>query len=340
MSGKLKDAKDKILGKDSSMSDKNNKESSDIKDMEIESLACGGCGCGNNGRCPVRIFGTVDLAPGSEVGLSYGSFVNLVPGTTIGLTPGSTVSLDPNTTVYLNPDATVGLTPGTTVGVTGTVGLNTGTTVGLTPGTTVGVTGTVGLNTGTTVGLTPGTTVGVTGTVGLNAGTTVGLAPGTTVGVTGTVGLTPGTTVGITPNSVVTTANNFSTTDIFTPTATPLTPYTITADGTYYSQPFDVSNYKDYTWYIENATQSDAGITVSPQFAPVNTTGVIWTPVYVPEPSIDGTAAQTTVNVAPGTAAVLGGGKQIQYTRLAITVTGLTAGQSIVVRGSIQGSQY
>lgn len=250
--------------------------------MEIESLACGGCGCGNNGRCPVRIFGTVDLAPGSEVGLSYGSFVNLVPGTTIGLTPGSTVSLDPNTTVYLNPDATVGLTPGTTVG----------------------------------------------------------LAPGTTVGVTGTVGLTPGTTVGITPNSVVTTANNFSTTDIFTPTATPLTPYTITADGTYYSQPFDVSNYKDYTWYIENATQSDAGITVSPQFAPVNTTGVIWTPVYVPEPSIDGTAAQTTVNVAPGTAAVLGGGKQIQYTRLAITVTGLTAGQSIVVRGSIQGSQY
>ena len=296
MSGKLKDAKDKILGKDSSMSDKNNKESSDIKDMEIESLACGGCGCGNNGRCPVRIFGTVDLAPGSEVGLSYGSFVNLVPGTTIGLTPGSTVSLDPNTTVYLNPDATVGLTPGTTVGVTGTVGLNTGTTVGLTPGTTVGV--------------------------------------------TGTVGLTPGTTVGITPNSVVTTANNFSTTDIFTPTATPLTPYTITADGTYYSQPFDVSNYKDYTWYIENATQSDAGITVSPQFAPVNTTGVIWTPVYVPEPSIDGTAAQTTVNVAPGTAAVLGGGKQIQYTRLAITVTGLTAGQSIVVRGSIQGSQY
>ena len=304
MSGKLKDAKDKILGKDSSMSDKNNKESSDIKDMEIESLACGGCGCGNNGRCPVRIFGTVDLAPGSEVGLSYGSFVNLVPGTTIGLTPGSTVSLDPNTTVYLNPDATVGLTPGTTVGVTGTVGLNTG----------------------TTVGLTPGTTVGVTGTVGLNAGTTVGLAPGTTVG--------------ITPNSVVTTANNFSTTDIFTPTATPLTPYTITADGTYYSQPFDVSNYKDYTWYIENATQSDAGITVSPQFAPVNTTGVIWTPVYVPEPSIDGTAAQTTVNVAPGTAAVLGGGKQIQYTRLAITVTGLTAGQSIIVRGSIQGSQY
>lgn len=296
MSGKLKDAKDKILGKDSSMSDKNNKESSDIRDMEIESLACGGCGCGNNGRCPVRIFGTVDLAPGSEVGLSYGSFVNLVPGTTIGLTPGSTVSLDPNTTVYLNPDATVGLTPGTTVGVTGTVGLN--------------------------------------------AGTTVGLAPGTTVGVTGTVGLTPGTTVGITPNSVVTTANNFSTTDIFTPTATPLTPYTITADGTYYSQPFDVSNYKDYTWYIENATQSDAGITVSPQFAPVNTTGVIWTPVYVPEPSIDGTAAQTTVNVAPGTAAVLGGGKQIQYTRLAITVTGLTAGQSIVVRGSIQGSQY
>lgn len=233
-------------------------------------MACGGCGCGNNGRCPVRIFGTVDLAPGSEVGLSYGSFVNLVPGTTIGLTPGSTVSLDPNTTVYLNPDATVGLTPGTTVG----------------------------------------------------------LAPGTTVGVTGTVGLTPGTTVGITPNSVVTTANNFSTTDIFTPTATPLTPYTITADGTYYSQPFDVSNYKDYTWYIENATQSDAGITVSPQFAPVNTTGVIWTPVYVPEPSIDGTAA------------VLGGGKQIQYTRLAITVTGLTAGQSIVVRGSIQGSQY
>ena len=326
MSGKLKDAKDKILGKDSSMSDKNNKESSDIKDMEIESLACGGCGCGNNGRCPVRIFGTVDLAPGSEVGLSYGSFVNLVPGTTIGLTPGSTVSLDPNTTVYLNPDATVGLTPGTTVGVTGTVGLNTGTTVGLTPGTTVGVTGTVGLNTGTTVGLTPGTTVGVTGTVGLNAGTTVGLAPGTTVG--------------ITPNSVVTTANNFSTTDIFTPTATPLTPYTITADGTYYSQPFDVSNYKDYTWYIENATQSDVGITVSPQFAPVNTTGVIWTPVYVPEPSIDGTAAQTTVNVAPGTAAVLGGGKQIQYTRLAITVTGLTAGQSIIVRGSIQGSQY
>ena len=318
MSGKLKDAKDKILGKDSSMSDKNNKESSDIKDMEIESLACGGCGCGNNGRCPVRIFGTVDLAPGSEVGLSYGSFVNLVPGTTIGLTPGSTVSLDPNTTVYLNPDATVGLTPGTTVGVTGTVGLNVG----------------------TTVGLTPGTTVGVTGTVGLNAGTTVGLAPGTTVGVTGTVGLTPGTTVGITPDSVVTTANNFSTTDIFTPTATPLTPYTITADGTYYSQPFDVSNYKDYTWYIENATQSDAGITVSPQFAPVNTTGVIWTPVYVPEPSIDGTAAQTTVNVAPGTAAVLGGGKQIQYTRLAITVTGLTAGQSIVVRGSIQGSQY
>ena len=312
MSGKLKDAKDKILGKDSSMSDKNNKESSDIKDMEIESLACGGCGCGNNGRCPVRIFGTVDLAPGSEVGLSYGSFVNLVPGTTIGLTPGSTVSLDPNTTVYLNPDATVGLTPGTTVG----------------------------LNTGTTVGLTPGTTVGVTGTVGLNTGTTVGLTPGTTVGVTGTVGLTPGTTVGITPNSVVTTANNFSTTDIFTPTATPLTPYTITADGTYYSQPFDVSNYKDYTWYIENATQSDAGITVSPQFAPVNTTGVIWTPVYVPEPSIDGTAAQTTVNVAPGTAAVLGGGKQIQYTRLAITVTGLTAGQSIVVRGSIQGSQY
>ena len=304
MSGKLKDAKDKILGKDSSMSDKNNKESSDIKDMEIESLACGGCGCGNNGRCPVRIFGTVDLAPGSEVGLSYGSFVNLVPGTTIGLTPGSTVSLDPNTTVYLNPDATVGLTPGTTVGVTGTVGLNTG----------------------TTVGLTPGTTVGVTGTVGLNAGTTVGLAPGTTVG--------------ITPNSVVTTANNFSTTDIFTPTATPLTPYTITADGTYYSQPFDVSNYKDYTWYIENATQSDVGITVSPQFAPVNTTGVIWTPVYVPEPSIDGTAAQTTVNVAPGTAAVLGGGKQIQYTRLAITVTGLTAGQSIIVRGSIQGSQY
>ena len=298
MSGKLKDAKDKILGKDSSMSDKNNKESSDIKDMEIESLACGGCGCGNNGRCPVRIFGTVDLAPGSEVGLSYGSFVNLVPGTTIGLTPGSTVSLDPNTTVYLNPDATVGLTPGTTVGVTGTVGLNTG----------------------TTVGLTPGTTVGVTGTVGLNAGTTVGLAPGTTVG--------------ITPNSVVTTANNFSTTDIFTPTATPLTPYTITADGTYYSQPFDVSNYKDYTWYIENATQSDVGITVSPQFAPVNT------PVYVPEPSIDGTAAQTTVNVAPGTAAVLGGGKQIQYTRLAITVTGLTAGQSIIVRGSIQGSQY
>ena len=296
MSGKLKDAKDKILGKDSSMSDKNNKESSDIKDMEIESLACGGCGCGNNGRCPVRIFGTVDLAPGSEVGLSYGSFVNLVPGTTIGLTPGSTVSLDPNTTVYLNPDATVGLTPGTTVGVTGTVGLNTGTTVGLTPGTTVGV--------------------------------------------TGTVGLTPGTTVGITPNSVVTTANNFSTTDIFTPTATPLTPYTITADGTYYSQPFDVSNYKDYTWYIENATQSDVGITVSPQFAPVNTTGVIWTPVYVPEPSIDGTAAQTTVNVAPGTAAVLGGGKQIQYTRLAITVTGLTAGQSIIVRGSIQGSQY
>ena len=290
MSGKLKDAKDKILGKDSSMSDKNNKESSDIKDMEIESLACGGCGCGNNGRCPVRIFGTVDLAPGSEVGLSYGSFVNLVPGTTIGLTPGSTVSLDPNTTVYLNPDATVGLTPGTTVG--------------------------------------------------LNTGTTVGLTPGTTVGVTGTVGLTPGTTVGITPNSVVTTANNFSTTDIFTPTATPLTPYTITADGTYYSQPFDVSNYKDYTWYIENATQSDAGITVSPQFAPVNTTGVIWTPVYVPEPSIDGTAAQTTVNVAPGTAAVLGGGKQIQYTRLAITVTGLTAGQSIVVRGSIQGSQY
>ena len=273
-------------------------------------MACGGCGCGNNGRCPVRIFGTVDLAPGSEVGLSYGSFVNLVPGTTIGLTPGSTVSLDPNTTVYLNPDATVGLTPGTTVGETGTVGLNTG------------------------------TTVGVTGTVGLNAGTTVGLAPGTTVGVTGTVGLTPGTTVGITPNSVVTTANNFSTTDIFTPTATPLTPYTITADGTYYSQPFDVSNYKDYTWYIENATQSDAGITVSPQFAPVNTTGVIWTPVYVPEPSIDGTAAQTTVNVAPGTAAVLGGGKQIQYTRLAITVTGLTAGQSIVVRGSIQGSQY
>ena len=216
--------------------------------MEIESLACGGCGCGNNGRCPVRIFGTVDLAPGSEVGLSYGSFVNLVPGTTIGLTPGSTVSLDPNTTVYLNPDATVGLTPGTTVGIT--------------------------------------------------------------------------------PNSVVTTANNFSTTDIFTPTATPLTPYTITADGTYFSQPFDVSNYKDYTWYIENATQSDAGITVSPQFAPVNTTGVIWTPVYVPEPSIDGTAA------------VLGGGKQIQYTRLAITVTGLTAGQSIVVRGSIQGSQY
>ena len=310
MSGKLKDAKDKILGKDSSMSDKNNKESSDIKDMEIESLACGGCGCGNNGRCPVRIFGTVDLAPGSEVGLSYGSFVNLVPGTTIGLTPGSTVSLDPNTTVYLNPDATVG------------------------------VTGTVGLNAGTTVGLTPGTTVGVTGTVGLNTGTTVGLTPGTTVGVTGTVGLTPGTTVGITPNSVVTTANNFSTTDIFTPTATPLTPYTITADGTYYSQPFDVSNYKDYTWYIENATQSDAGITVSPQFAPVNTTGVIWTPVYVPEPSIDGTAAQTTVNVAPGTAAVLGGGKQIQYTRLAITVTGLTAGQSIVVRGSIQGSQY
>ena len=304
MSGKLKDVKDKILGKDSSMSDKNNKESSDIKDMEIESLACGGCGCGNNGRCPVRIFGTVDLAPGSEVGLSYGSFVNLVPGTTIGLTPGSTVSLDPNTTVYLNPDATVGLTPGTTVGVTGTVGLNTG----------------------TTVGLTPGTTVGVTGTVGLNAGTTVGLAPGTTVG--------------ITPNSVVTTANNFSTTDIFTPTATPLTPYTITADGTYYSQPFDVSNYKDYTWYIENATQSDVGITVSPQFAPVNTTGVIWTPVYVPEPSIDGTAAQTTVNVAPGTAAVLGGGKQIQYTRLAITVTGLTAGQSIIVRGSIQGSQY
>ena len=304
MSGKLKDAKDKILGKDSSRSDKNNKESSDIKDMEIESLACGGCGCGNNGRCPVRIFGTVDLAPGSEVGLSYGSFVNLVPGTTIGLTPGSTVSLDPNTTVYLNPDATVGLTPGTTVGVTGTVGLNTG----------------------TTVGLTPGTTVGVTGTVGLNAGTTVGLAPGTTVG--------------ITPNSVVTTANNFSTTDIFTPTATPLTPYTITADGTYYSQPFDVSNYKDYTWYIENATQSDVGITVSPQFAPVNTTGVIWTPVYVPEPSIDGTAAQTTVNVAPGTAAVLGGGKQIQYTRLAITVTGLTAGQSIIVRGSIQGSQY
>ena len=304
MSGKLKDAKDKILGKDSSMSDKNNKESSDIKDMEIESLACGGCGCGNNGRCPVRIFGTVDLAPGSEVGLSYGSFVNLVPGTTIGLTPGSTVSLDPNTTVYLNPDATVGLTPGTTVGVPGTVGLNTG----------------------TTVGLTPGTTVGVTGTVGLNAGTTVGLAPGTTVG--------------ITPNSVVTTANNFSTTDIFTPTATPLTPYTITADGTYYSQPFDVSNYKDYTWYIENATQSDVGITVSPQFAPVNTTGVIWTPVYVPEPSIDGTAAQTTVNVAPGTAAVLGGGKQIQYTRLAITVTGLTAGQSIIVRGSIQGSQY
>ena len=318
MSGKLKDAKDKILGKDSSMSDKNNKESSDIKDMEIESLACGGCGCGNNGRCPVRIFGTVDLAPGSEVGLSYGSFVNLVPGTTIGLTPGSTVSLDPNTTVYLNPDATVGLTPGTTVGVTGTVGLNTG----------------------TTVGLTPGTTVGVTGTVGLNAGTTVGLAPGTTVGVTGTVGLTPGTTVGITPNSVVTTANNFSTTDIFTPTATPLTPYTITADGTYYSQPFDVSNYKDYTWYIENATQSDVGITVSPQFAPVNTTGVIWTPVYVPEPSIEGTAAQTTVHVAPGTAAVLGGGKQIQYTRLAITVTGLTAGQSIIVRGSIQGSQY
>lgn len=273
-------------------------------------MACGGCGCGNNGRCLVRIFGTVDLAPGSEVGLSYGSFVNLVPGTTIGLTPGSTVSLDPNTTVYLNPDATVGLTPGTTVGVTGTVGLNAGTTVGLAPGTTVGVTGTVGLNTGTTVGL------------------------------TGTVGLTPGTTVGITPNSVVTTANNFSTTDIFTPTATPLTPYTITADGTYYSQPFDVSNYKDYTWYIENATQSDAGITVSPQFAPVNTTGVIWTPVYVPEPSIDGTAAQTTVNVAPGTAAVLGGGKQIQYTRLAITVTGLTAGQSIVVRGSIQGSQY
>lgn len=123
MSGKLKDAKDKILGKDSSMSDKNNKESSDIKDMEIESLACGGCGCGNNGRCPVRIFGTVDLAPGSEVGLSYGSFVNLVPGTTIGLTPGSTVSLDPNTTV--------GLTPGTTVGVTGTVGLNAGTTVGV-----------------------------------------------------------------------------------------------------------------------------------------------------------------------------------------------------------------
>ncbi len=29
MSGKLKDAKDKILGKDSSMSDKNNKESSE-----------------------------------------------------------------------------------------------------------------------------------------------------------------------------------------------------------------------------------------------------------------------------------------------------------------------
>ena len=304
MSGKLKDAKDKILGKDSSMSDKKSKESSDIKEMEIESLACGGCGCGNNGRCPVRIFGTVDLAPGSEVGLSYGSFVNLVPGTTIGLTPGSTVSLDPNTTVYLNPDVTVGL------------------------------------NTGTTVGLTPGTTVGVTGTVGLTSGTTVGLTPGTTVGVTGTVGLTPGTTVGLTPDSTVTTANNFTTTDIFTPTVTPLTTYTITADGTYYSQPFDVSNYKDYTWYIENTTQSDVNITVSPQFAPVNTTDVTWTPVYVPEPSIDGTTTQTTVTVDPGTAAVLGGGEQIQYTRLAITVTGLTTGQSVIVRGSIQGSQY
>ena len=265
MSGKMKDSKDRRWRKDKSSSDNtDNRESLDVKELEIESQSCG---C-NGGRCPMRVFGTVDLAPGSEVGLSYGSFVNLVPGTTVGITPGTTIGLNPDTTVYLNRDATVGLTPGTTVG------------------------------------------------------------------------LTPGTTVGITPGSTVTTANNFTTTDIFTPTGTPLTAYTITADGTYYSQPFDVSNYKDYTWYIENATQSDVNITVSPQFAPVNTTTVTWTPVYVPEPSIDGTATQTTVTVAPGSAAVLGGGEQIQYARLAVTVTGLTAGQSVVVRGSIQGSQY
>lgn len=206
------------------------------------------CGCGNNRGCPVRVFGTVELAQGSEVGISYGSFVNLVPGTTVSITPG--------TSVNLNPNSTISLTPGTSVGINGSVSVN----------------------------------------------------------------------------------NNFTTTDAFNQLATPLTPYTISADGTYYTSVFDVSNYKDYTWYISNLATSGGTVTVTPQYAPTNQADVIWTSDYLAKRET--TALTQTATVTPASAVVIEGNEGIRYTRLAITVSGLTTGQTVTLRGSLQGSQY
>lgn len=189
------------------------------------------CGCNNRG-CPVRVYGTVDLAQGSEVGISYGSFVNLVPGTTVSITPGSLV--------------------------------------------------------------------GVNGSVSIK--------------------------------------NNFTTTDAFNQLATPLAPYTISADGTYYTAVFDVSNYKDYSWYISNLATSGVVVTVTPQYSPTNQGDVIWTSDYLPKR--ESTQTIQTATIAPATATVIDGNETIRYTRLAITVTGLTNGQTVTLRGALEGSQY
>lgn len=151
-----------------------------------------------------------------------------------------------------------------------------------------------------------------------------------------TISLTPGTSVGI--NGNVSVNNNFTTTDAFNQLATPLTPYTISADGTYYTSVFDVSNYKDYTWYISNLATSGGTVTVTPQYAPTNQADVIWTSDYLAKRET--TALTQTATVTPASAVVIEGNEGIRYTRLAITVSGLTTGQTVTLRGSLQGSQY